>query len=98
MKAYGGVGVENHVLLTSALDGGEWSALRPDRFTPGEEAPGTYWRGGWVGPKTGLDDVERRIYFTPPGLELRLLRVPACSQSPNRLSHRGPCVMLVYVC
>jgi hypothetical protein len=28
--------------LTSALDGGEWSASRPDRFTPRERAPGTH--------------------------------------------------------
>jgi len=27
--------------LTSALDGGEWSASRPGRFTPRERAPGT---------------------------------------------------------
>jgi len=35
--------------LTSALDGGEWSASRPVRFTPRERAPGTHWIGGWVG-------------------------------------------------
>jgi len=29
--------------LTSALDGGEWSASRPARFTPRERAPNTYW-------------------------------------------------------
>jgi len=34
--------------LTSALDGGEWSALRTGRFIPGERAPGTHWIGGWV--------------------------------------------------
>jgi len=38
--------------LTSALDG-ESSASRPDRFTPGEKAPGTHRIGGWVGPKLG---------------------------------------------
>jgi hypothetical protein len=27
--------------LTSALDEGEWSVSRPDRFTPRERAPGT---------------------------------------------------------
>jgi hypothetical protein len=44
--------------LTSALDG-EWSASRPDLFTPGERALGTHWTGGWVGPRAGLDAVER---------------------------------------
>jgi hypothetical protein len=34
--------------LTSAVDGGEWSASRPGRFTPRERAPGTHWIGGWV--------------------------------------------------
>jgi hypothetical protein len=34
--------------LTSALDGGEWSASRPGRFTPRERAPGTHWIEGWV--------------------------------------------------
>jgi hypothetical protein len=40
--------------LTSALDGGEWSASRPGRLTPRERAPGTYWIGGWVGPTIPL--------------------------------------------
>jgi hypothetical protein len=33
--------------LTSALDGGEWSASCLGRFTPGEIIPGTY-EAGWV--------------------------------------------------
>jgi hypothetical protein len=48
-----------HVLLTSALVGGKWSASRPGRFTPRESALGTHWIGGWVSPRTGLDDVGR---------------------------------------
>jgi hypothetical protein len=43
--------------LTSALDGGEWSASCPGRFTPKERAPGTHWIGGWVGPRAVLDVV-----------------------------------------
>jgi hypothetical protein len=39
MKAYGGVDVQIHILLTWALVGGEWSASHPGRFTPGEKAP-----------------------------------------------------------
>jgi hypothetical protein len=37
--------------LTSALEGGEWSASRPGRFSPSKRAPGTHWIGGWVGPR-----------------------------------------------
>jgi hypothetical protein len=37
MKAYWGVKVQLHIFLTSALDGGAWSASRPCCFTPGKE-------------------------------------------------------------
>jgi hypothetical protein len=59
MKTYGGVDVYIHIFLTSALVGGEWSASRHGRFTPGEIAAGTHWLGGWVDPRAGLDDVEK---------------------------------------
>jgi hypothetical protein len=59
MKTYGGVDVQTRVFSTSALVGGEWSASRPGRFTPGEKAPGTHWIGGWVDPGAGLDDMEK---------------------------------------
>jgi hypothetical protein len=52
-----------HVLLTLPLVGGEWSASRPGRFTLGERVPGTHWRGGWLGPRDGLDDMERRTFL-----------------------------------
>jgi hypothetical protein len=67
MKAYEGVDVYIHVFLTSALVGGEWLASRPGRFTPGERDPGTHWAGGWVGPRAGLDDVEKRKISPPTG-------------------------------
>jgi hypothetical protein len=51
--------------LTSALDGGEWSALRPGRFTSRERVPGTHWVGGWVGPRAGLDAVVKRKIPSP---------------------------------
>jgi hypothetical protein len=71
-----------HVFLTSALVGGEWSASRPGRFTPGESAPVTHWIEGWVDPRTGLDDVERKQIFSLPGLELRPL-VHICSRATS---------------
>jgi len=51
--------------LTLALDGGEWSASLSGRFTPWERAPATNWRGGWVGPRAGLDAVVKRKIPTP---------------------------------
>jgi hypothetical protein len=45
-------------ILTSALEGGEWSASCPCRFTIGETAAGTHWTGGSVGPKADLDAVQ----------------------------------------
>jgi hypothetical protein len=51
--------------VTLALDGGEWSASRPGRFTPKERASGTHWIGGWVGPRAVLDAVVRRKIASP---------------------------------
>jgi hypothetical protein len=87
MKAYGGVNVWIHIFLTYALTGVEWSASRLCRFTPGERAPGTHWIGGWVDPRAGLDDLEKRKFFTLSGLELRPLSRPASSQSLYRLRY-----------
>jgi hypothetical protein len=39
MKAYGGVDVQIHIFLNSALAGGELSASRPGRFISGKEPP-----------------------------------------------------------
>jgi hypothetical protein len=46
--------------LTPALDGGEWSDSRPDRFTLEEGTPGTHWLGSWVGLEAGMDAMEER--------------------------------------
>jgi hypothetical protein len=89
MKAYRGVNIYIHIFLASALVGVEWSASRPCRFTPEERAPGTHWIGGWVGPRAGLDNVEKRKFLTLPSLELRPLGRPACSQSLYRLRSPG---------
>jgi hypothetical protein len=75
--------------LILALVGGEWSASRPGRFTPGIN-----WLEGWVDPRTGLDDVEKRKLLTLAGLELRPFGRPARSQELYRL--RYPKSMLGY--
>jgi hypothetical protein len=71
MKAYGGVDVVYvHVFLNSSLIAGELSASRASRFTSGEKAPGTHWIVGYVDPRAGLDEVEKRTFFTLLRLEL----------------------------
>jgi hypothetical protein len=39
MKAYGGVDVQIHVILTSTLVGGEWSAHAPAVLLTGKAPP-----------------------------------------------------------
>jgi hypothetical protein len=56
----------NHAFLTSALDGGKWSASRPGRFTHRERAPGTNCIGRWVSPRAGG---EEKNSHSVPGLE-----------------------------
>jgi len=57
----GGMEVQLHAFLTSALDSGEWSASRAGYFTPAPvRSPGTHWIGGWVGLRTILDAVAKR--------------------------------------
>jgi hypothetical protein len=79
MKTYGGVDVQIHLFLTSALVGCEWSVSRPGRFTPRERAPGTLWIRGWVNPRARLDDVEKRKFLILTTLKLRPLAGPARS-------------------
>jgi hypothetical protein len=59
MKTCGGVEVYTQVHLTSALSRSEWSASHPGLFIPGERASGTHLKGGWVGLRAGLDDMQK---------------------------------------
>jgi hypothetical protein len=47
-----------------------------------------------VGPRAGLDDLEKRKFLTLPGLKLRFLGRPARSQSLYRLAYPGSLVVL----
>jgi hypothetical protein len=55
----------NPSILSSELDGGEWSATRPGRFASGEIIPDIYWIGGWVSSRVGLDTVKKRKIIAP---------------------------------
>jgi hypothetical protein len=64
MKVYGGSGcIDPHFLDL----GTSWKWVVS--FTPGERAPGTHYIGGCVGPRAGLDDVEKKKFLALPGLE-----------------------------
>jgi hypothetical protein len=89
MKGYWGVEVPLHTFLTSALDGGEWSASHPGRFAPREGFTGTHWIGGWVGPRAGLDAVGRRKIPSPcrhPDFSRGTSRVPSRKQGVRLLT------------
>jgi hypothetical protein len=73
--------------------GGEWSSSLPGRFTRGEKDPGIHWIGGWVDPRAGLHEVEKRKFLTLPRLELRPLSRPARSQSVYQLHFPGAIVI-----
>jgi hypothetical protein len=51
------------------------------RFTTGEGAPATHWIGGWVGPRAGLDAVEKRTILYVRPLQYRLSHPDSASDS-----------------
>jgi hypothetical protein len=48
-----------------------------------------HWIGGWVGPRNGQDDIEKRKFLTLTRLELRPISRPTSSQSLYRLHYPG---------
>jgi hypothetical protein len=64
-------------------------SFTPQPLYPRERATGTHWIGGWVGPRTGLDDMEKRKFLILLGLELWPLGRPACNQSLYQLLYSG---------
>jgi hypothetical protein len=66
-------------VLTSALDGGEWSASQSGCFTSRERAPSTRWIGAWFGPRAILDTVAKRKILKPAGIRSpdHAARIPA---------------------
>jgi hypothetical protein len=52
-------------------------SFTPRPLYPWKIAPGTHWKVGWVGPRTSLDNVEKRKFLALQGLELRPLCRPA---------------------
>jgi hypothetical protein len=78
-----------HTYLTSVLDGGEWSASRPGRFTPRERAPGLHWIGGLVGPRAGLETVSKREIPNPSGNRTQIIRSPKTKLNVDLTEHKA---------
>jgi hypothetical protein len=53
-------------ILNLTVDGGEWSASRPDHFTPGETAPGIHWIGGCVALRARSGHCDEKNPFIAP--------------------------------
>jgi hypothetical protein len=70
----GGVEVEFHSLLTLALEGGECSTSRPNRFTPGVTVHSAHCIGGGVDPIVGLDTLETEKYLLLLGFEPQIIQ------------------------
>ena len=49
--------LELQSFLTSVTGGGDWSASRCNRFTPGKAPPGSHWLEGCVETRTGLESL-----------------------------------------
>jgi hypothetical protein len=73
--------------LPRVLAGCDWSASCPCRFTPGGRALCTHYIRGWVDPRAGLEDVEKRKFLTLPGLKL----LPFCRPARSQLLYRLRC-------
>jgi hypothetical protein len=58
------------IFLTPALVVVSGQLHVPAALPLGKEPPGTHWIGGLVGPRTGLEDVEKRNFLNLPVLEL----------------------------
>jgi hypothetical protein len=72
-------------------------SFMPRPLYPQEKAPGTHWIGGWVKPRAGLDEMEKRKFLTLLGLELRPLGRPARSESLYRLRYPGSYKIQQYI-
>jgi hypothetical protein len=69
---HGGAEVQFHAFLTSTINKTEWSASRSGPLYYHRKNPPTHCLGEWVGPRAGLDSLDKRT-------ELRFLGSPVDS-------------------
>jgi hypothetical protein len=91
MKTYGGVEVQLHVFLTTALDVGEWSALRPGHLYPHGKRSRYPLDRRLLGPQSRSGHGDEKILLPSQGIEPRR---PAHSLS-TELSSPGSSVKVV---
>jgi hypothetical protein len=77
MKAYREVDVLVRMFFTFVVAGSEWSTSHPDSFIP----------GGWMGPRTCLEDTCRRKSLCPRGLDFQSLSRPTLSHLLHQLRY-----------
>jgi hypothetical protein len=75
IKTRDAVHVQLHIFLTSALDGGEWSASRPGRCTPGKRAPRYPFDRKLGGPQNRAGRHGEEKSPTPTGTRTSTLRL-----------------------
>jgi hypothetical protein len=79
-------------VMTSSFASSDTASLNSGimHFTIRERVPlGTHWKGCWMGPRAGLEDIEKRKFLDPPRLDLRPHGRRARTQSLYRLRYRG---------
>jgi hypothetical protein len=71
MKAYGGSGCIDPHFLDLGTSWRRMVSFTPRPLNPRGKSPRYHWIRGWVDPRAGLDDVEKRKFLTLPGIEIR---------------------------
>lgn len=63
MKEYEELQVQLQPVLTSALDGVEWSTSWHSYFVLGAQSSSTHWAGCWLSPTAVLNTLHKRLLF-----------------------------------
>jgi hypothetical protein len=68
MKICGSVWYYNSTILDLGTSWRRVISFTPRPFYPREIAPGTLWIRGWVGPRAGLETMEKRKIVPLPAI------------------------------
>jgi len=90
----GGVGIQPYSFLNFDARC-EWVVNDTPRSLYPQERPGSYYMGGWLGPRTPLGGCEKSRP-PPPPTGIRFPERPAHTESLYRLSYHGPFIRVKY--